>query len=142
MMSAFGTIKEIPLWFWIGLASVAMFFGSILLAWFMIVHLPSDYFTNPDSRKNQSGNPLVYWVRLLAANLFGLALLVAGLIMIFTPGQGVMFIILGIAVMNFPGKKKLLRRMLSNQKTLQVINRIRHKAGKQPLKTDHDAPPC
>ena len=121
--------------FWIGLASVLMFFGSIVFAWFLIVRMPADYFTNPNPQAKTKPRPLVKGIKFIGANLIGIGLLMAGLVMLLTPGQGIMFIFLGIAVMDFPGKKKLVRRMLENQKILNLINKIRNKAGKPPLET-------
>ena len=121
--------------FWIGLASVLMFFGSIAVAWILVVRIPTDYFTNPKPREKNNRQPLINGLKFVTANLIGLGLLVAGLIMLLTPGQGIMFIFLGIVVMDFPGKRKLVRRMLGNEKILTLINRIRNKAGKASLET-------
>ena len=54
--------------------------------------------------------------------------------MLFTPGQGILSIIVGIELVEFPGKQKLIRKMLAQPKILKAINKLRTKAHKPPLR--------
>ncbi|MCP4853717.1 MAG: hypothetical protein GY903_04405 [Fuerstiella sp.] len=120
---------------WIVLISAVMFFGSIVLAWFLIVKMPTDYFASDRSivRTFRTNHPVAGAFLIVCRNLFGLLLVVCGIIMLFTPGQGVLFIFLGLMLIDFPGKKRLIRRMLTWRNTLNVINRIRRQANQPPL---------
>ena len=125
---------------WLVPLSLMMFFGSIVLGWFLIIKMPEDYLTADRQNGFRDRHPLVAGFLFIVTNLIGLTLLVAGLVMLVTPGQGVMFIFLGVAVMDFPGKRKFFRRILGNPKVLSMINKIRTQSHQRPLKHPLDSP--
>ena len=45
----------------------------------------------------------------IGRNLLGGLLILLGLIMLVTPGQGILTIVLGFTIMDFPGKKRITR---------------------------------
>ena len=120
---------------WIVLISALMFVGSIVLAWFFIMKMPIDYLTNDQSRVYtfRKKHPIAGGALMICKNLFGLLLMISGIIMLFIPGQGVLFIFLGLTLVDFPRKKRLIRRMFKWRNTLNVINRIRRQANQPPL---------
>ena len=61
-------------------------------------------------------------------------LLFAGIIMLVTPGQGIVTIVLGLFLMEFPGKRKLEVKLIHNDVTFKTLNWLRDKANKPPLK--------
>lgn len=119
--------------------SVVTFFASIVLAWLFIVRIPADYLTNDDSKvkRFRATYPLAGAVLSVGKNLLGLLFAASGFIMLFIPGQGLLFIFLGLTLIDFPGRKELIRKLLSWRDTLSVINQIRSRAGRFPL----EAPP-
>jgi hypothetical protein len=74
---------------------------------------------------------------LVLKNVVGAAAFLAGVVMLFTPGQGLLGIALGIGLMDIPGKHALERRIISHPSILGGINRLRKKAGRPPLKIGH-----
>jgi hypothetical protein len=56
--------------------------------------------------------------------------------MLVLPGQGLLTIILGITLMNFPGKYRLERWLVSRGSTLKLINYLRRRRGKPALVLD------
>ncbi len=54
--------------------------------------------------------------------------------MLFIPGQGILTMIAGIVLMDFPYKYKMMRKIIKNSKVLGFINRLRKKAKQEPLK--------
>lgn len=120
---------------WIVLISALMFFGSIVLAWFFIVKMPTDYLTNDQSRVHtfRKKHPVAGAVLMVCKNVFGMLLVICGIIMLFIPGQGVLFIFLGLTLIDFPGKRRIIRRMFKWRNTLKVINRIRRQSNQPPL---------
>ncbi len=66
-------------------------------------------------------------------NAVGLLLVVAGLIMLVTPGQGILAIFVGLMLMDFPGRRSLITRTLGGPKIVRAINRIRARAGRPPI---------
>jgi hypothetical protein len=125
-------------WSWlvpwlVGLSAI-IFVGSIIVGWMVLVRLPEDYLTrdeSPNLYRSQSklANLLIDILR----NALGIGFLFVGFVMLFTPGQGILSITVGIVLVEFPGKHKLIRRMLANHRILNAINRIRRKSNKRPL---------
>jgi hypothetical protein len=127
-------LKQVIHWFhqyevvlaWIGTASLLMFIFSLLMLPWLLSKIPADYF-----RRHK---PTTTWVMLMAPrnllrNLLGLPVLTAGVLMLVLPGQGLLTIMLGLAIMQFPGKYELERWLISRKGILQAINWIRRKSG-------------
>lgn len=66
-------------------------------------------------------------------NGFGLFLLIAGILMLVLPGQGILTVLISLLFLDFPGRRKLILKILSSEKTEQALNRIRRKFGKKPF---------
>ena len=62
-----------------------------------------------------------------------LLLVAAGLAMLFLPGQGLLTVLIGVSVMDFPGKRGLLQRLVRGPKVQRTLNWIRRKRGKEPF---------
>jgi hypothetical protein len=71
---------------------------------------------------------------LVAKNVCGLILILAGVVMLVLPGQGMLTIVLGIMLLNFPGKYRLERRVARMRPVARSINWMRARAGHPPLK--------
>jgi UPF0716 family protein affecting phage T7 exclusion len=98
-----------------------------------------DYFIYPHQIPLQRRHhPVIRLTILIVKNLLGFLFLIAGFIMLFIPGQGLLTIFVGIVLLNFPGKRKLERKLILHPKILPAINLIRQKAGKSPLRTKND----
>jgi hypothetical protein len=71
-------------------------------------------------------------------NLIGLFMIVMGIIMSLpgVPGQGILTILLGLVMMDIPGKRPLETRIVRRPKVLKAINRLRAKFHKPPLILD------
>ena len=121
-----------------GLVSVATFILSLLLIPVIIVRIPEDYFSlSKRKTKPWKGmNPVFRTCLNVLKNLLGLVFLIMGILMLVLPGQGLLTILFGIALLDFPGKYKLERRIISYPKVLNSINWIRKKANKKPLQID------
>ena len=133
------TVDEIlsggPLLFWITGISLLMFISTLLLIPVLVIRIPEDYFQkegccNGNFRRKR---PFFYWSVLLLKNLMGGLFILGGIVMLFLPGQGILSIFIGLSFSNFPGKRRLERKLVSPQKVQHVINRLRIRAGKPPL---------
>ncbi len=124
--------------FWLGNFSLVTFIGTLVVIPIIVVRIPADYFTrnprNPGHRHRQ--HPVRHGLGLLLKNALGIALILAGVIMLVLPGQGVIAILIGISLTNFPGKRALERRIVQQPSVFRVINWIRGKAHQPPLKID------
>jgi hypothetical protein len=66
-------------------------------------------------------------------NIVGWAFILAGIAMLVLPGQGILTILIGVSLANFPGKYALERRLVRKPAVARTLNRIREKAGKPRL---------
>ena len=53
--------------------------------------------------------------------------------MLVLPGQGLLTILIGLAVMQFPGKFELERWLVTRKGVLEGINWLRQRSGRLPL---------
>lgn len=125
---------------WIGILSVIVFFVSLLSLPWLVSLIPEDYFLHQQRRpapwKDQ--HPAVRAVLLVGKNLLGLVLLCGGIIMLVVPGQGVLTIIMGLLLLDYPGKYTIERKVALRPRVLRSINWLRNKANHPPLKMDSD----
>ncbi len=120
-----------------GMASVSVFFflASLLLIPWLIIRLPVDYFHSQTRTplRTVSPHPKLGFLFAALKNLFGVLFILAGLAMLILPGQGLLTILIGITLTNFPGKYKLEQGLARRKSMLRAMNWIRGKAGKDPL---------
>jgi hypothetical protein len=137
MDSLLATFQEwIPVDVLIGLtvASAIGFLGSLIAIPMILVRLPADYFDTRTPRHwMKDHHPALRLMGLVAKNVVGIVFLLAGFAMLFLPGQGVLTMLIGISLMDFPGKRALEARMVGQPTLLGVINSMRQKFGKPPL---------
>ena len=115
------------------------FVGSLALVSFVLVKLPPTYFQSSHARAFLTErHRVVRWSGMLIKNLVGLVLVVFGVLMSLpgVPGQGVLTVLLGVMLLDFPGKQRLEVAIVSRPRVLQTINRLRAKFEKPPLVLD------
>ncbi|MBI5532525.1 MAG: hypothetical protein HY898_07410 [Deltaproteobacteria bacterium] len=117
---------------------VVSFAASLILVTVVVARLPEDYFVSARLTPPPSQSALRRWSAAIARNLAGALLIVAGAIMSVpgVPGQGILTIIIGLLLVDFPGKKNLVRRIVRRPRILRSLNSIRARFGKAPLRVD------
>ena len=121
---------------WVFILSFVMFVGSLFIIRALMIRIPSDYFLHRNQHLLEGRNSNVLSVVLLVGkNLIGLILILMGLLMSVPgiPGQGILTILIGISMMNFPGKSRLELKIIRQKMILKSINAIRARAKKSPL---------
>lgn len=115
--------------------SVISFVGSLILIPYIIINMPSDYFiiSRKEFINNRIKHPVLRIIVHFLKNFLGAIFLVAGIIMLFIPGQGLLTILIGISLIDFPLKKELELNIISRRSILKFVNKLRHKAGKDSL---------
>jgi len=118
------------LFLWLLIASIIIFIGSLIVIPWILIKIPSDYFSHIKRKEHQWGNypPIIKLVLLIIKNILGVIFIISGIIMLFIPGQGIITIIIGIILTNFPGKYKIERWIINHTEILRCINRLRLKA--------------
>lgn len=116
--------------------SVIMAIASLFMMPFVLCSLAPDYFENEKPHlitRIKASSPLACCF-LLLKNLLGFVLILAGVLMIFLPGQGLLTILIGMVLTDFPGKFALEKRIVSNSNVLGTINWMRARRGHQEIK--------
>lgn len=125
---------------WLAIASAVIFVVSLATLPWLVAKIPSDYFCHhqrsPAEWKQR--HPFVRILSLIMKNLLGLILIAGGIIMLFTPGQGLLTILMGIVLMDYPGKYALERRVVSIPAIYSGLNWLRRKKNASPLKLEED----
>ena len=123
--------------FWWGLGiSVVLAIGSLALATAVIVAWPPTRFTH--GPRPSERHPVIRVLGLVAKNIAGVILLLLGFVMALPgiPGQGVLTMIIGLTLVDFPGKRGIERRILRHRRVLDAINRLRARFHRPPLEMD------
>ena len=64
----------------------------------------------------------------------GLLFIIAGVLMTVLPGQGLLTILIGMMLVNFPGKYRLEQALIKQDLISQPLNSLRRKARRKPFK--------
>ena len=118
--------------FWV---SLVIFLAGLAGLPLLILRMPADYFTRA-SVPTDSSSEIPQRRRLLVSlirNVVALLFFAAGLIMLITPGQGLIAILAALWIAEFPGKRKLELKLIGLPGVAATINRLRVKAGREPL---------
>jgi hypothetical protein len=115
--------------------TLTFLFGVAVVLW-----LPSDYFVRGIEATDHAAS---FWrrhrvvrvtVRILK-NALGWVMLPLGIFMALplVPGPGLVFILIGISLLEFPGKRHLEERLLAYPPVLHAVNRMRQRFGRSPV---------
>ncbi|MBT8113537.1 MAG: PGPGW domain-containing protein [Gammaproteobacteria bacterium] len=115
--------------------SVVLLIVSIAIIPWVVIKIPDDYFHEHYRVRvsKSSGHPLIAQLLAGLKNLVGFIFVIFGILMLILPGQGILTILIGLFLMNFPGKYQFERKIVSLPRVLKSLNWIRAKANKPPL---------
>jgi hypothetical protein len=117
------------------LGSLASLLLVALLLPVIVVRLPEDYFATV-RHEPPVMHSAGYWIWRVGKNALGAVFLLAGFLMLFLPGQGLLTILIGLLLLEFPGKRRLERRLVQRPSILHFLNRLRERRGRPPLHVD------
>ena len=125
------------------LLGVGLFLGSLTLSFaaiaIVMVKIPKNYFSSHYKRDFMPGSSFVVrWGAVIAKNIFGVFLIILGIALSLpgVPGQGILTILLGLIMLDIPGKRPLEARIIKRPAVLSAINNLRSRYGKEPLEVD------
>ncbi|MEZ7990356.1 MAG: PGPGW domain-containing protein [Halioglobus sp.] len=123
-----------PLLWASGLSLLALIATIVGVPW-VVTRLPKDYFVRSERVvwRASFDAPLLSLITSMLKNLLGLLLVVLGLIMLVTPGQGIVTLLIGLLLMNFPGKYHLERWLVLRPGVLKGLNWLRRRQGQLPF---------
>ena len=115
-------------------ASVIGFVGSLIAIPWILTRLPSDYFDMRVPRHwMKDHHPVLRVIGLIIKNILGMVFFLAGFLMLFLPGQGLLTMLIGISFMDFPNKRTLEARIVGQRTIFSAINTMRRRFDKPPL---------
>jgi len=130
------TLKDVLIW--LGLF-VSTFLLSLGLIGLVLVKIPATYFSSHYQSDFLPGTPwILRWGALILKNILGVLLIVLGIVLSVpgVPGQGFLTILLGLILLDIPGKRPIEAQIISRPAVLGAANKIRARFGKPPLQVD------
>ncbi|NOT46955.1 MAG: hypothetical protein HOP17_04295 [Acidobacteria bacterium] len=130
------TLNQVLLGVGLFLLSLTISFAAIVI---VLVNIPANYFSThyqqdflPNSRW------IVRWGAVILKNILGVFLVILGLILSLpgVPGQGLLTILLGLILIDIPGKRPFEARIIKRPAILSAANRLRSRFNKGPLLVD------
>ena len=118
------------------IVSLAFSFGSIIL---VMIKIPANYFSTHYERDFLPDSPwLVRWGAVILKNVLGVFLILLGIVLSLpgVPGQGILTILLGIIMLDIPGKRPIEAKIIRRPAVLAAINKLRARYNKSPLVVD------
>ena len=132
--------------FFLGLSWFSVLFGALIflgsfllnlaIVSVILVKLPADHFSKDRKTTFWSGpRPALHAAKIIGKNILGLLLVALGVVLSLpgVPGQGLLTILLGVMLLDFPGRERLEQKLLSKPSIVNAINRLRGRFGKRPL---------
>ncbi len=117
----------------VGMATVSLFAVGYVLA-----RLPADYFVNPDAQRPIDRHPVLKCFLILIRNAIGYFLIALGVVLSLpgVPGQGLLTILMGVMLIDFPGKHRFQKWLVTRRVILSGVNGLRARAGKPPFELE------
>lgn len=135
-------VEHAPTWGQIGLGVllfVVTFSVSLAVTALVLVRLPADYFCGPQAHTPFGDrHAILRWTWRIGKNFVGVTLVVLGIALSFpgVPGQGILTILLGLMLIDFPGRRKLEQRLVRWPRVRRSVDRLRARFGRPPLILD------
>ena len=117
---------------WISVVSLVLCLGGMALLPVIAARLPHDYLLRLSEGRVANESPR-HWAVTLVRNLGGGLLLLAGVLLVPLPGPGVMVILVGLGLMDFPAKRRLMLHLVRRPSVLDPLNRLRRMFGQPDL---------
>lgn len=120
---------------WLLLASVGSLVIAVVALPLVVLRLPTDYFSRPASLRTEERSRRGPFARVgrLALTAFGGVFLLAGILLLFLPGQGLLMMLIGVLLMEFPGKHRLEQWLVRQPGIGSTMNKLRVRRGLPPL---------
>ncbi|MFW6151643.1 MAG: PGPGW domain-containing protein [Verrucomicrobiota bacterium] len=115
--------------------SLVVMLASVMVIPAILIRMRPDYFVRDCRKRPVPAAKQTFFlpVIILARNFLGILLIIAGIVMLVTPGQGLMSIFVGLLVMDFPGKYRFERWLIRRRHVHRSVNWLRKKAGRPPV---------
>ena len=117
----------------LGALSLISFLAGILIIPILVARMDPRYFVRDGSIRIPAKGGLGHWIKRVGKNALGGALLFAGFVMLFVPGQGLLTMLIGLTLIDFPGKTQLQRKVVQIRAVRHSLNWMRLRKGREKL---------
>ncbi len=120
----------------IGILSGVTFLGTLIVVPLLLTWMPADYFLHDPEDQEDSWvgqHPALRITVRILKNVLGLVFLVMGIGMLVLPGQGILTILVGITLLDLPGKRKFEVGLLRQKNVHRAVDWLRKKGNRDPL---------
>ena len=125
----------------VGAVSAVIFIISLLSLLWLAAKIPQDYFLYSQRQPplwQAKTRPIFRLLLIVVKNLLGCILLAGGFLMLFIPGQGVLTMVMGLILIDYPGKYSVEKAIIGYPAVFKGLNWLRARAHKPPLRK-HDS---
>ena len=119
----------------LGIVGVVSLLATLAILPLLVVRIPADYFHRRHRRHDyaRDRHPLAHHAIVVFKNTLGVVLILAGIAMLLLPGQGLLTLLVGLMLTDFPGKYALEKRIVGQPGVLKAVNWLRGRAGHPPV---------
>ena len=118
---------------------IVTFAVNLAIVSLILAKIPADHFAKNHKTEFWSGpHPALRAAAIVGKNIFGILLIALGIVLSIPgiPGQGLLTILLGLMLVDFPGRRSLEHKVLGRAEVLRSINKLRGRYGKPPLQVE------
>jgi hypothetical protein len=118
---------------------IISFAVSTLVVSVIMVKIPANYFhSDYEHHFLTDKHPVLRWTVIVLKNIVGVILILVGIVMTFpgVPGPGVLTILIGLILIDLPGKRKVEALIINRPTILTAVNGLRARYDKDPLLLD------
>lgn len=122
--------------YWLAAASVVMFVATVVVVPALIVRIPSDYFAHEQRPPSiwTNRHAVIRLALAIGRNALGCVFIAGGIAMLVLPGQGLLTLLIGVLMLDFPGKYRFEKWLLSRRRIRGAINWLRKRGGREPFR--------
>jgi hypothetical protein len=95
--------------------------------------LPADHFVASSDERRQR-RTLGQWLLRIGKNLLGVVFVLAGVAMLVLPGQGLLTILIGLLLVEFPGKRRCELALIKRPAIRSFLDGMRQRRGRAPFR--------
>ena len=125
------------IFFYLGILSILIFVFSIFGLRLFIIAIPSNYFINKKRVSALKNRSILLWIiYIVFKNIIGYVFIIMGLVALVLPGQGILMILIGLMMSDYPKKFDLEKKIITIKTVRKGINWIRIKSNVDKIKLD------
>ena len=125
----------------IGTGSLILYLGALLMIPFLVRRVDADFFIHMQEVADGVRPPPDHHIlRVIIQNIIGGCVMLAGFIMLFIPGQGLLTMFFGLLLITYPGKRAMVLSIVRHPSIAKGINWLRRRHGVEELRLPETSP--